>query len=159
MDNLDKIDAILRHIRTVQDNCRLLGERLITAGDVDLGIHLIANSMSHDQSKFSGIEWDHLLSDNKDALALAVKQHNHTNPHHPECWGGIAKMPRVYLAEMVADWKTRASEFGSSLLEWINGKAATRYSYGPQDAVYKDIMYFYRTLCDQPFKDIRPEGN
>lgn len=160
MNDFDKIDSILRHIRTVQDNCRLLGERLISKGEVALGIHLIANSMSHDQSKLGGIEYDHLYPNNsdKDSLALAVKQHNRTNPHHPECWGGIKNMPRVYVAEMVADWKTRSSEFGSSLLEWINGDAAKRYGYSQRDAVYEEIMFFYSTLCDQPFTSIRPEA-
>lgn len=160
MTDIDKIDAILRHIRTVQDNCRLLGERLIDTGEAALGTHLIANSLSHDQSKLAGIEWDHLHPTNpdKDSLALAVSQHNRTNPHHPEYWGGLDKMPRVYLAEMVADWKTRSSEFGSSLKDWINGDAAKRYGYTQRDDVYNEIMYFYSLLCDQPFTRLRPEG-
>jgi hypothetical protein len=159
MTDIDKVDAILRHIRTVQDNCRVLGERLIDKGECDLGVRLISNSLAHDQSKLSGMEWDHLYPTNsdKDSLAMAVNQHNKTNPHHPEYWGSVHKMPRVYIAEMVADWKTRASEFGTSLKDWINGDAAKRYSYNQRDPVYKEIMYFFSILCDQPFTPVRAE--
>jgi hypothetical protein len=156
----EKIEAIVNHHDNVESNAMLLGQRLMKAGEVDLGRNLIANGLIHDYSKFHGIEFDHMWRNNPDtdSMALAVKQHNRTNLHHPEYWGGIKNMPRLYIAEMVCDWKARSNEFGTSLLEWINGAAAKRYGFCQQDKVYEDIMYFFSLLCDQPFTAIRPEG-
>ncbi len=158
-DTLKKVDSLYRHIEEVQRNCRLLGERLIEQGDEELGVHLIRNALVHDQSKFSGIEWDYLLNDSEDAadkanLALAIKHHNRTNLHHPEAWLGIKNMPNVFLAEMVCDWKARSSEFGSSLKDWIDNGAAQRFGYTKRDKVYKEIMTYTKLLLDEPFKKI-----
>lgn len=160
MNDLEKIEAITQHVENVRTNTTLLGTRLIKNGEVDLGRQLIANGFIHDYSKFFGIEWDHLHRSNedKDSLSLAIAQHNRTNQHHPEHWGSIHQMPRLYIAEMVCDWKARSNEFGSSLLEWINGEAAKRYAFSQRDPVYKEIMYFFSILCDQPFTQVRPEG-
>lgn len=160
MTDIEKIDDICRHKQNVQADTQLLGERLIDKGEVHLGRNLIANGFIHDDSKFYGIEFDHMYRDNpdKDSLSLAIKQHNRTNLHHPEYWGGIKNMPRLFLAEMVVDWKARSNEFGTSLKEWINVGAASKYSYTAQDKVYEEIIYFFSILCDQPFTPIRPEG-
>lgn len=160
MTDSDKIDSLLEHIRNVQNNCVLLGRRLMKHGEVEFGRMLIANGFIHDASKFYGMEWDHLWRDNedKDSLANSVRQHNRTNPHHPEYWGSIHNMPRIYIAEMVCDWKARSNEFGSSLLDWINGDASKRYNFSQRDEVYEEIMYFFGILCDQPFKPLKPES-
>jgi len=158
-DTLKKVDALYRHIEEVQRNCRLLGERLIEQGHEELGVQLIRNALIHDQSKFSGIEWDYLMVDaetaeDKQNLALAVKHHNRTNFHHPEAWLGIHNMPSVYIAEMVCDWKARSSEFGSSLKDWIDNGAAERFQYTKREKVYKEIMTYTKLLLDEPFKKI-----
>jgi hypothetical protein len=158
-DTLKKVDALYRHIEEVQRNCRLLGERLIEQGQDELGVQLIRNALVHDQSKFSGIEWDYLQidpekDDDKQNLALAIKHHNRTNLHHPEAWRGIKHMPDVYIAEMVCDWKARSSEFGSSLKDWIDNGAAQRFGYTKRDKVYKTIMAYTKLLLDEPFKKI-----
>ena len=109
-ETMAKIRSITRHIRNVEDNCFLLGEKLILNGEVDLGKQLIANGYVHDSSKFSGIEFEFLSLNNpqeentKLKMKLAIHQHQTTNPHHPEFWsGGIKDMPDVYLAEFVCD--------------------------------------------------------
>ena len=57
---LSKIRSITRHIKNVEDNCLILGERLILQGRIDLGKQLIANGFIHDASKFTGIEFEYL---------------------------------------------------------------------------------------------------
>lgn len=160
MDDFEKIQALMHHIRNVQENAVLLGTRLIKAGEADLGRNLIANGFIHDYSKFRGIEWDELWreNDDKNSLALAIKQHNSTNAHHPEYWGTIQLMPRLYIAEMICDWKARSNEFGGSLEDWIKGEACKRFNFGPSDKVYEEIMTFFGMLCDKPFKKVRPEA-
>lgn len=158
-DTLKKVDSLYRHIEEVQRNCRLLGERLIEQGKDELAVQLIRNALVHDQSKFSGIEWDYLLNESESAedkqnLALAIRHHNRTNLHHPEAWLGIKNMPPVFIAEMVCDWKARSSEFGSSVKDWIDNGAAQRFQYTKRDKVYKDIMFFTKLLLDEPFKKI-----
>ena len=59
-DVLNKINRLTRHIRNVEDNCILLGTKLIQQGNIELGHKLIANGMVHDASKFGGIEFENL---------------------------------------------------------------------------------------------------
>ena len=158
-DTLKKVDALYRHIEEVQRNCRLLGERLIEQGRDALAVQLIRNALVHDQSKFTGIEWDYLLiepqnAEEKTNLALAVGHHNRTNLHHPEAWLGIKNMPDVFIAEMVCDWKARSSEFGSAVKDWIDNGASARFGYTKRDKIYKEIMGFTKLLLDEPFKKI-----
>lgn len=156
-----KIRGIARHIRNVEDNCLLLGEKLIERGEVELGRRLIQNGFIHDISKFQGIEWEYMAPGQpsvddgaKLRLKLAVAHHNRTNPHHPEYWENIQSMPRMYVAEMVADWKARSEEFGTSLRDWIDEQACKRYKFSKDDRVYKDIMEFVDLLCATPFKEV-----
>jgi len=160
---MEKIRGITRHIRNVEDNCLLLGEKLIMSGEIELGKQLIANGFVHDASKFHGIEFE-FMSPGIDAdadgakmkLKLAIQQHNSTNPHHPENWsGGINDMPEVYLAEFVCDIKSRSEEFGTSLKEWIDDSATKKWNFTKDDDVYKRIMRFVDLLCDKPFEEIK----
>lgn len=152
----DKIDDIIRHINHVKDNCLLLGERLIDLGKKDMGRLLIANGFIHDNSKFYGVEWDYLNNeaDDPELLKIAVSQHNRTNPHHPEYWGGIELMPGLYIAEMVCDWKARSNEFGTSLQDWICNDAAERFDYAIDSDVCRRIAYYAEILCDKPFNTV-----
>lgn len=159
---LSKIRAIARHIRNVNDNCLLLGEYLISNGEMDLGRQLIANGCVHDASKFHGIEFEFMAPGvpiqedvAKLKLKLAVHHHNCTNSHHPEYWGNIKNMPKVALAECICDWKSRSEEFGTSLKNWIDEDATKRFGFTKEDEIYKQIMYFVNILCPTPFEQIK----
>lgn len=161
---MEKVRALTRHIRNVEDNCLLLGERLIMNGEVELGHHLIANGFVHDASKFSGIEWDQLVigpptkeDEGKLKLKLAIHHHNSTNSHHPEFWGHIKNMPSVYLAECVSDWKARSEEFGTSLREWIDNDATKRFGFTEKDEVYSEIIKYVDMICQKPFSTVAQE--
>jgi len=148
----EKINRVLKHIRHVQENCRLLGFKLMKEESMgDIGKNLIANSMLHDNSKFHGLEWDHLFWESGPELEFAISQHKRTNPHHPEYWGGIVHMPIVYIAEMVCDWKARSSEFGTDFADWITEGARKKYGYGLKSFTGNLICRFAAMLCDQPF--------
>jgi hypothetical protein len=149
--------SLLRHIEGVRQSCLLLGERLIELGEDRIGIDLISNSQIHDLSKFKGSEWLYLrtesLGDNKnDRLEQSRNQHVKTNPHHPEYWGSIHEMPRVYLAEMVCDWSARSHEFGNDLREWIKDKATKKFDMKVQSKTYKQIKEFVDILLDPKLK-------
>lgn len=158
---MEKIRAVARHIRNVEDNCFLLGEKLILGGEIDLGKQLIANGYIHDASKFHGIEFEYLSSGQpveenaKLKMKMAIHQHNSVNKHHPEAWsGGIKDMPDVYLAEFCCDIKARSEEFGTSLREWIDSEATKRFGFSKEDKVYKDIQKYVDLLCGVPFEKI-----
>lgn len=158
MDEIERIDKVVRHITNVQENCFVLGKKLMENSEADLGRQLIANGFIHDNSKFFGIEWEALHSEDgtdKTKLELAIFNHNSVNKHHPEAWGNIKNMPRLYLAEMVCDWAARAAEFGASLIDWIHGGAMKRYGFTKNTKVYKEIMFFVNLLVDKPFKPIK----
>ena len=100
LDIFQKLTIVISHIDKVRKNCIKLGFILIKMGETQLGRTLIANGMIHDNSKFTGIEFEHLFKGD-DLLSESVKHHQLVNPHHPEYWGGIHNMPEVYLIEMV----------------------------------------------------------
>jgi hypothetical protein len=154
-DEEKPVRALLRHIRNVQDECQLLAERLLEQGKHDLARALLANGMLHDNSKFRGVEWDYLSEEAKaktpDQFRAAVQQHQETNPHHPEYWGGIDNMPNVYIAEMVCDWKARSAEFGTDLREWVKTKASKRWGFTTQGRAYREIKQFLDVLLDPRF--------
>ena len=154
----NKIDRLVDHIAEVRRHCIRMGEQLIAQGEAELGRRLIANGHVHDFSKWSGIEWEYLWSENedKDAFKLAWQQHVTTNPHHPQCWGkkGIHGMPDIFVAEMVSDWKSRSNEFSKDLMEWINNEATVKYGFNKKQAIYKTIMRFVGMICDAPFRKV-----
>lgn len=158
---MEKIRSVARHIRNVEDNCFLLGEKLILQGEIDLGKQLIANGYIHDASKFHGIEFEYLSSgspiENDSALKLKLAIHHHqtTNKHHPEAWSnGIKSMPDVYLAEFCCDVKARSEEFGTSLRQWIDEAATKKWAFTKDDEIYKRIMRYVDLLCDKPFDSV-----
>jgi hypothetical protein len=159
---LEKIRGIARHIRNVEDNCLLLGEKLIDLGEIDLGHRLIANGFVHDASKFSGIEFEYMAPGQtsqeegaKLKLRMAVHHHQTTNPHHPEFWaGGIKEMPDVYLAEFCCDIKARSEEFGTDIRVWIDESATKKWGFVKEDKVYKEIMRFVDMICAKPFEQV-----
>jgi hypothetical protein len=159
---MEKVRALTRHIRNVEDNCLLLGEKLILNGEIDLGHHLIANGFVHDASKFSGIEWEYLSiisskeEETKLKLKMAISNHRKTNPHHVEFWsGGIENMPDVYLAEMICDIKARSEEFGTSLIDYIEECSSKKWNIEKDSKTYKRILEFAGLLCKTPFQEIK----
>lgn len=152
MTDQKHLDALLRHVNNVERNCEILGRRIIDNGDFSFGLKLIANGHVHDHSKFRGIEWLHLREGSTGELKeAAIQQHVLTNPHHAEYWGGIEKMPELYLAEMVCDWAARSQEFGNDLREWITQKATTKFGFEVTGRVGLDIFYYVNLLLDKPF--------
>jgi len=145
----------LRHIEGVRDACDLLGHRLIDHGESDLGLDLIGLGLIHDYSKLHNkVEFTYLRENFKGTAEFdnALTSHVTTNLHHPEAWHGIEKMPRVYVAEMVCDWKARSEEFGSDLMEWIRRSATVRFAFSKRSRIWAEIKELTGILLDRPFK-------
>ena len=161
-DVLSKINRLTRHIRNVEDNCILLGTKIIQQGDIELGHKLIANGMVHDASKFIGIEFENLTynepskeESSKLKMKMVIHHHQQVNLHHAEHWNGIKNMPDVFLAEFCCDSKARSEEFGTDLRSWIDEYATKHWNFSKEDDVYKKIMGFIDLLCDKPFEEIK----
>ena len=150
LTNEQKIEVVLSHIKNVQRNCYKLGMWFIKNGDEELGRNLIANGLIHDNSKFKGIEWEHLFKGSH-ILTDIVKHHNTTNAHHPEYWGSIHEMPRLYVAEMVCDIVARSQEFGTGVREWISEKATEKYDFKMGDGVGLLITKYLDIILEKPF--------
>lgn len=151
-EKIEKIQALVRHIENVKENCHRLGMKLTEQeNNFELGKRLIANSYLHDNSKFFSIEWQHLTNTDKDdeMLDVVIGVHNTQNFHHPECWNGIKEMPEVFLAELCCDWFARSNELGKDLKEWIDTTATKRWKFTKRDKVYKKIMYFVNLLIEK----------
>ncbi len=149
----EKIELVFNHIQNVQRSTYKLGLRLIKKGEIELGRNLISNGQIHDNSKFKGIEFDHLFYGDP-LLPEVVKHHQSVNPHHPEYWGSIHDMPRVYVAEMVCDWYARSCEFGTGLRDWILNTAMEKYGFTNTSPVYDIIQEMLSLLLDAQFKPL-----
>jgi len=150
----DHLDNLVRHIELVRDAGLLLGKRLMHEGEADFGRLLIARVFVHDASKFFGAEWAFLHRGSavpKDKLELAINQHQQTNEHHPEYWGGVDKMPDIAVAEMVCDWYARSQEFGTGLRDWIDEVAVPRFQIDKTAQQYKWIQKFVDVLLEDVF--------
>ena len=135
------------HIDNVQVATRLLSKRLIEQGDIHLAKMLLSHSLSHDASKFLGIQFEFLrVGADPEKLEIAHHDHITTNFHHPEAWRTIQEMPNIYIAEAVADWWARSAEAGTDLRIWIKTEATKKYKFSLNGAVYKKIKYFVDLL-------------
>jgi len=158
------LENLLMHIQLVQNNCLVLAKKLMEQGDSKMGRTLIQNSLRHDNSKFTGMEWEYMaLRDQKPklnksemaSLVQAVEQHSCTNEHHPEYWGSIHDMPNIYIMEMVCDWKARAQEFGTDMRQWITDEASKRFSFKTSSPVYVVITKYVDMLCGPPLENLK----
>jgi len=150
----DKLQEALRHLKNVHAACELMALRLIDRnehGDREMAMILVVNGFTHDLSKLRGIEWDWIhQNEDKEKLLLAVKQHQASNEHHPEFWGGAGKMPPVRLAEMVCDWFARSQEMGTDLRAWTL-TALEKYEINPRSKLGMEIKKFVNLLLDPQF--------
>ncbi len=152
MDDIQKrIEAVLSHIGNVQRNCYKLGFQLIKIGEKQIGLGLIHNGQIHDNSKLTGIELEHLWKGDN-LLHEAITHHQSTNQHHPEYWGKIQDMPKVFLAEMVCDCAARAAEFGTDVRQYLFGVATKKYSFEKDDEVGRAMQQFLSLLLEEPFQ-------
>lgn len=151
MEAYQKLEKILDHIQNVQRFAQKLGIILMKNGEQELGRNLIANAQLHDNSKLKGIEFEHLFAGDE-LLSVTIFHHQSTNPHHPEYWGGIHKMPEVCVAEMVCDMIARATEFGTDVRAWIENSATKKYSFEMTDSVGSQIVKFVDLILEKPFK-------
>lgn len=151
-----KIEELLRHLKNVHNACEILGKKLMEQGELHFGRNLISNAFLHDYSKFHGVEWEHLTPEscdnNPEAFKIALVQHQQVNEHHPEYWGGVNEMPRIYVAEMVCDWYARSVEMGTDLREFFQDVACEKYGMSKQGKKYKEVKDFIDLLLNKPFK-------
>lgn len=148
------LNNVLRHIGNVRESCKLLGDRLIEKGEKQIGIELIGLGQIHDYSKIHNMNEFRFLREScygTPEFNTALLSHVSTNMHHPEAWSSIQDMPRVYMAEMVCDWKSRASEFGTDIVEWVKEKATQKFKFSTRSKIYREIKDLFNILLDRKF--------
>lgn len=154
---LKRLRDLWRHIDNVRESAKILCERLVDEGELDLARRISERCYQHDVSKFSGLEWELLTFkrdevDDKELFDIAIKEHHSNNPHHPEFFlNSIQDMSRVDLAEMVVDWKARSTEMGTDLRDWIRNRAMEKYNFNSKTKQGKEINYFVKLLLDAKF--------
>lgn len=150
----EHVDDLLAHIGRVQQNVKLLASRMADGGHQEFARVLLANASVHDASKWHGIEWEYMHAGpdvDKALLKKAIEQHQKTNMHHPEFWGGLAKMPAIYVAEMVCDWLARSQEFATDLREWVRKEAPARFGFEAAPEQAETIRHFIDLLLPKKF--------
>ena len=94
----------------------------------------VDNLWAHDLSKFSAVEalgysgWSFKTkSGDKQRFEVAWNHHKNHNEHHTEYWLSVGRggeveplrMPKIYVAEMVADWIGAGKTYGNTLEKWL----------------------------------------
>jgi len=147
------VESTLEHKIYVQEYTKKLGLKFIEKGETQFGISLIKNGLVHDQSKLQGLELEYLHNNYEGKkppeFFLALKQHVTTNPHHPEYFEGIKNMPKIYLSELVCDWKARSSELDTCLNDFIHSSALDKFKFSRECEVYKNIMMYKDMLVEK----------
>jgi hypothetical protein len=148
-----RLCLLLRHVNHVESNLSHLADLFIANGEKDFARDLLYRGRVHDASKFYGIEWEHLHDRTDPLFERALKQHQSTNSHHPEFHEhGIHDMGRLDLAEMVADWASRASELkGKGLIQWVEENATNKFGFTKGDRVYNEVYEFVDLLMEPAF--------
>ncbi len=150
----EHIDDLAGHIRRVQENARSLASVLIGDGRSEFARVLLAKASVHDASKWHGIEWQFLhQGPDVDPVGLraAIEQHQKTNDHHPEYWGGFENMPEICIAEMVCDWLARSQEFATDMRDWVKRVAAEKHSFHKSPAQAAKVWAFIEMLLPVKF--------
>ena len=152
---IDHIEDLLSHIRRVQGNAEQLAKELIEQGRNDFARLLLAKVHHHDASKWAGIEWEYMHRGpgvDGPMLQAAITQHQKTNDHHPEYWGGLENMPEIAIAEMICDWLARAQEFATDLRVYVRTVAVERYGFSRAEEQVGWIHGFIGLLLPEKFK-------
>jgi len=162
MTDKEKVRTIMKHIRRVEDNCIMLGYKLMDNGNFDLGMALIIRGREHDLSKLnSQYEFKHLVL-NDEEFTHALRVHQQSNRHHPEYYiskgNSIHDMYKVDIAEMVCDCCARGQEFGTDIKKWFEEEATVKYNFKMTDNTGKLITLYLDLLLTPKFESIR-NGN
>lgn len=104
---------------------------------------LIEEAEEHDLSKYSPEEkqgyiyttWSYRTTGKaapKSVTGDSWEHHQKFNDHHPEHWKNVKEMSDLALAHAVCDWCAMSEELGTSLLEWIEKEALTKWNWSPE---------------------------
>lgn len=150
----EHVEDLQLHVARVQANAKTLAARLAERGNEELARVLLANAHVHDASKWHGIEWEYMhMGPDVDPVMLkkAIEQHRKTNAHHPEYWGGLAKMPVIFIAEMVCDWLARSQELATDFREWVQREVPKRFDTTHAKEQMVSIEWMIGLLLPQKF--------
>ena len=97
----------------------------------------------HDASKFGPEEnlgyirttWSYKTTGKaapKSVTGDSWEHHKEVNDHHPEHWGDVKEMSDLALAHAICDWAAMGEEKNTSLFEWIENEALTRWKWSPE---------------------------
>ena len=145
----EKLNALIRHVKKVEDNCNVLARRIMKT-DSKFAMQLIQRGRQHDVSKFNPYEFVHLNSNDK-LFRSALQQHHDKNSHHPEYYGSIFEMSALDIAEMVCDCLARSQEFGTDIKKWFFEEASKKYGYNKGDIVWTQIENYLNLVLNPTF--------
>jgi len=155
MTNSEKLSALIKHIKLVENNCNAISRKTMDI-DPKFALAIARRGRMHDLSKFDQLEFEHLWKGEK-CFDIALLHHHCHNSHHPEFFrNGIYGMTELDLAEMVADTSARAQEFGTDIRIWLfnEDKAPKRYGYLGDTEMYNRIEHYVNMLVAEPFEKI-----
>ncbi len=152
----EKYNSVLGHMDLVAKYCRNLAGALIDEGDFEGAHNLIIASQTHDHSKLFNDEWVYLCEyqggEQSPEVKKAVYEHVHNNNHHPEFHeykGGIHAMDETSLQELVADWQSRADEFGIPIIDFLRDKGFKKYGFTEDSPVFHKIQKYYYMMTSK----------
>lgn len=152
---IDRVNIVLEHIKLVREHCIKLGLHFISksdklSDDAFMGLSLLRLAHEHDIDKLTVYMLAHLWPESPH-FKIALEAHQKANKHHPEYWGKIQDMQRVYVAEMVCDCYARSNQFGTDIRTWFETVATVKYSFTMDEQVGLWITEFLDILLIPKF--------
>lgn len=161
---IEHFEELCEHKKILIDSCKVLSIYFLKRGDEDFALQLMKRAFIHDISKLSKFEFHAADAFNSFSKNTNTRTHNFSkdekifltehwknNKHHPEHWDDVTNMTDIDIAEMVCDWHARSVEFEDDLLDYIEYRQETRFSF--PDTMYSRIMYYANILLSE-YKNI-----
>lgn len=146
------VSDTLIHKQLMIQSSLLMIEYLYSQNRYEDALELAKRCSIHDHSKFEMDEVEMFIK-------MSIKEHGKSRPngkltedqkkliemhwkrnrHHPEFFSDYHKMSEIDILEMVCDWHSRAKQFGTDYMEFVNTIPKERFEFDDEffDHIYK----------------------
>lgn len=152
MNNYQRVEGILKHMKMVESNMQKIAKKLWPENK-PLALTILKNSRMHDLSKFNQFEFDNLNEEvSPELFQQALEMHHEFNSHHPEHYASIHNMKTEDIIEMVCDCLARAQEFGTNVEDYFRKEMTKKHGFQMSDPIGVAIQEYLDMLLDTRFK-------
>ena len=149
----EQLQDFLLHKQYVLKSGNLMINYLLRNHRQQEALSLLKRLAVHDNSKIFSDELDYImkLSCNKQSFTnpnyslsedekIIIEKHWKHNKHHPEYHDNIEDMSELDIMEMVCDWHSRSTQYGTDFFEFVTTRQENRFHF-PKEMFEKILKY------------------